>query len=284
MTDDHITAIISIGHIAWKTLNTNKEAAVLGITSKGVFAATPDKNILYFSGEEFRGPLTVNLLNFSQIKSEISIQAFLKLYPNKIRFRQTQVDIDIDRLAFIWEPPAFSSVIPPKSLLLKRADKLSEWMDYDTFIEALNISHNIFNDLQEYFRKGEYQHIIDFLVSLLGRGTGLTPTGDDFICGFLLAAYYWHEHIIPDFPIEQIRSRLSQDAAQLTTTLSKNLIDCAVQGSADERILQLLHWLNDGNGNLNTIAKELRSYGSSSGFDTLHGMLSFIRYALISQS
>ena len=83
MTDDHITAIISIGHIAWKTLNTNKEAAVLGITSKGVFAATPDKNVLYFSGEEFRGPLTVNLLNFSQIKVKFRSKHSLSCIPTK---------------------------------------------------------------------------------------------------------------------------------------------------------------------------------------------------------
>ncbi len=109
------------------------------------------------------------------------------------------------------------------------------------------------------------------LDGLLGLGGGLTPAGDDFICGFLLARF-----IISN--MTDLSGICSSDhivavASRKTTALSATLIRCAVQGKADERVMNGLRWIAEGKGEIKTIKKELLSYGSSSGVDTLAGML-----------
>lgn len=61
-----------------------------------------------------------------------------------------------------------------------------------------------------------------------------------------------------------------------TTDLSVQLINCANNGKADERILNVLRWIAQGGQNIEIIKKELLSYGSSSGTDTFAGILAAV--------
>ena len=94
-----------------------------------------------------------------------------------------------------------------------------------------------------------------------------SPAGDDFISGYLLVRSYQQSEKVGN--VEQ----LIELAYQKTTSLSANLIACAAQGAADERLLNMLRFLATGEGDLEEIREELLSYGSSSGIDSLAGML-----------
>ena len=111
------------------------------------------------------------------------------------------------------------------------------------------------------------------LEGLLGLGGGLTPSGDDFICGYLLAVYYLMQRFDYLKTQNNVTNRLTSKAHAKTTSLSATLIRCAAQGKADERVLNALRWIAGGVGEIDKINKELQSYGSSSGVDTLAGML-----------
>lgn len=108
---------------------------------------------------------------------------------------------------------------------------------------------------------------LHFLQHQLGRGNGLTPEGDDLVCGYILTRYYQGE----------VKKKACEDLAKIarerTTSLSASLIECTLEGGADERVLNALHYLADGNGNPEKILEELLSFGSSSGIATLAGML-----------
>jgi hypothetical protein len=61
-------------------------------------------------------------------------------------------------------------------------------------------------------------------------------------------------------------------AYQRTTTLSANLIECAAQGEADERLISVVDGIMTGEPSVADCAKYILDWGSSSGIDALVGM------------
>jgi hypothetical protein len=66
---------------------------------------------------------------------------------------------------------------------------------------------------------------LDAMRALVGRGPGLTPAGDDWLAGWLLA-----QHVNKD--LRGLRNL--EGLADRTTTLSRALLECAAAGEADE--------------------------------------------------
>lgn len=275
MPEKHQPFITSLGHIVFDTVRTSTTAVINGITSKGGFAITPDKHILFFSLENYRGPLTINLQNFKHQRFGVSFNSSFSLSPTEINFTDKDVALHITSSTPVWSPPDIPQIFPSHTGLLDRVrniNKIVEWHSPEIY--------NLSNKIRPLLRSGKFDQAADKLEAIIGYGTGLTPSGDDFICGFLLAAFYWYGQVLPVFPLVKIKDQLLDIARQSTTTLSTNLISCAAQGTADERILSCLHWLNNGTGDIDLIIEELRAYGSSSGIDTLLGVLTFIQAAL----
>ena len=75
------------------------------------------------------------------------------------------------------------------------------------------------------------------LAGLLGMGAGLTPSGDDILLGLLLALTRWGDVLAPGWDAPAFTRALLTLAYAKTTTLSANLIECASQGQADERLV-----------------------------------------------
>jgi len=90
------------------------------------------------------------------------------------------------------------------------------------------------------------------------------------LCGLLLS-----HHALDQKSLLNTDALLSQ-AKIRTTSLSTALLTCAAQGAADERLLDALVYLAGCGTQPETIQKELLSYGSSSGLDTLAGMIAAI--------
>lgn len=61
---------------------------------------------------------------------------------------------------------------------------------------------------------------------LIGRGTGLTPSGDDIVAGYLVAAHAWGQSCEP------VRSFVDRYARERTTSLSAALLRHAAAGEA----------------------------------------------------
>ena len=112
--------------------------------------------------------------------------------------------------------------------------------------------------------------------SFLGRGRGLTPAGDDLILGLALAASRWPALFWPSPGGAALAGglgpRLPALAYRKTTLLSAGLIECACDGQADERLIAALDGLLTGSPGLEQCAKNLLSWGSSSGSDALAGI------------
>jgi hypothetical protein len=106
----------------------------------------------------------------------------------------------------------------------------------------------------------------------LGCGRGLTPSGDDFITGLLLAIQRW-SHAIPESPhLYTLLEGLPSNGYTQTTSLSASIIAAAALGQADERLLHLARCILYGRSSPQQIADLLFNYGGSSGLDALTGI------------
>jgi hypothetical protein len=105
----------------------------------------------------------------------------------------------------------------------------------------------------------------------LGRGKGLTPSGDDHIVG-LLAIHTITEAFHPIF-LETVKDLIEQES--LTTDISKEYLSYALKGEFSSSVANVMNDLtvNNRQVDLEKHLLSLMSMGHSSGVDTAFGML-----------
>jgi hypothetical protein len=81
----------------------------------------------------------------------------------------------------------------------------------------------------------------------------------------------WGSILSPGFPVQELNEVVLGAAPAATTALSLSILRCAAQGQADERLVDSLDGIMTGQQELASIVARLRSYGASSGLDTLAG-------------
>jgi hypothetical protein len=126
--------------------------------------------------------------------------------------------------------------------------------------------------LQRYIRDEKKSLIGKILSNFLGYGEGLTPSGDDFVIGFLLSLNRWQDLLWLPAEISSLNHEIVETAYQKTTTLSANLIECASLGQGDARLIDAVDYLICGSVRRNNIVTNLLKWGNSSGVDTFLGM------------
>jgi len=100
------------------------------------------------------------------------------------------------------------------------------------------------------------------VAALVGRGDGLTPYGDDVLCGWLAA------HRAAGVATPEV-DRTVRGLAHTTTLLSATLLDCAMHG---EVIPEFAAWLASlGTADEETRAATLAGVGHTSGRGLLEG-------------
>jgi Protein of unknown function (DUF2877) len=104
-------------------------------------------------------------------------------------------------------------------------------------------------------------------VGLLGLGPGLTPSGDDLLCGALIAC----NAIGRGDAARDLHAGLQEAPAGATSALSWALLGAAAEGQGGESLHELLNAvLQDRPFDLALAA--LASHGHTSGWDTLAGV------------
>ena len=115
--------------------------------------------------------------------------------------------------------------------------------------------------------------LLNRLAAFLGQGSGLTPSGDDFLLGFFLTLHRWGT----DTPLAESARLLGQGIAEKarrqTTRLSANLIECAIHGEADQRLINALDGLMTTEKCDPARLDGLLTWGNSSGLDAFAGMI-----------
>lgn len=106
---------------------------------------------------------------------------------------------------------------------------------------------------------------------LMGRGLGLTPSGDDVLCGYGVALRYLHGERAPESTREYFDA-VSRMLPGRTTAVSEAYLTAMVDGYANEDVLALVAALAAGNERAAaTAAAGVLNLGHTSGADILLG-------------
>jgi len=272
----------SIGQQADQSLRNETQASILGVSARGVFLRTANDTVLFLSDEPWRGPLTINLVLPEAFDQGLEVgQSVRVAYPGLIL---PTFSVIIPITIEIWRPNPVRFKTSEFSNAIQGAEQLSamllEEASNSPFLEVLKIAEDgkaAISDKKKRMQswlsvsdEGKTESDIQALRRFIGMGTGLTPAGDDLICGYLLARF-----ALQGEPEQEIQPFIA-DAKAHTTALSAALIACTAQGSADERLTNALRFIAEGGADPAQVKQELLDYGNSSGIETLTGMVAAI--------
>lgn len=281
-----------IGTLAMDTLSTEQIAAVFSVTSRGIFMKFVNNKMIFLSFEDYRGPLTANLSGDLQHFGNLSSGGAATVSQERITFSNPDICISASN-AKVWQPPI--PLEPPlntenrQNLIYKLALDVYQQKSAEGFSgmipilagfpEDLNkdnqfqgISAKI-DEIRNQIALGDLLPLSQTIQSFLGFGSGLTPSGDDFIMGLLLSLNRWGGVFQPGNNLSILNEQVVEAAYRCTTTLSANLIDCAVLGLADERLIQAVDFLAAAKHHQPEVLHGLLNWGNSSGVDALVGMI-----------
>jgi hypothetical protein len=227
------------------------------------------------------------------IKVEISRKAFENLIPiinQKIQFNQkgfvafgsvfeikdkmeSECEIKTDRL-------------PTSAEVSNLFDELTKQLfDHNGKGEMVKAAHNVITESKSNLTIfGEHMEKVmnDLMISdspqdiahqalkLIGVGEGLTPSGDDFNCGFAAALFYLKGFKSAD-EIHQVHQSELPKLWDSTTTISREYLIYAHEGKFNEWVIRLFEYCNKGKDIVPTL-NEIKTLGHSSGSDFLTGM------------
>jgi len=140
--------------------------------------------------------------------------------------------------------------------------------------------------LETAFSLKNLRDAIEHGLSLVGFGPGLTPTGDDFLCGYSLAAYATSKienaechHLHSEFTSEWLKEILhhATKTNQLTTDISLMFLKLAVEQKFSQSLISLANSFgktrNEQSDSYSEAIRALGRYGHSSGYDAATGFL-----------
>jgi hypothetical protein len=279
--------VTSIGSIAWQVWQRDQTARVMGVTSRGLFLSI-DQRVLFVSFEHWRGPLTINLDRSIDALCALDVGAAAFFTHNRLIFPATEIVL-LASPHVVWQPPL--PIIPPYPIDQQRntaqqiakivatraldrgfAPLLNPLLDLPLngqLSSELSAVFTILQSLRHALRDNDLAFILNCITQLLGRGSGLTPSGDDCVLGMLLMLNRWQT----DEDWRELNRAVIAAAYQKTTTLSANLIECAATGQADERLLKVVDGIAAGSASIDECIEGVLGWGSSSGIDALAGMI-----------
>ncbi len=144
--------------------------------------------------------------------------------------------------------------------------------NYESPVSNLQFSNSLISSLAN----ADIPSTLTAAQKLAGLGIGLTPAGDDFILGAVLAAWIIHPSDVASVLAEEI----TNIAAPLTTSLSAAWLRSSGKGEAGILWHNFFNALSLPISNLQSPITNLLSIGHTSGADALAGFIgTFISYA-----
>lgn len=283
-----------MGAAAAQVLATATGGKVMGVTSKGAFLRSSD-SILFVTSAEYHSPFNLTLERTDRLLELLQPGDDFSFEPDCLKFQRVGMSIDTGS-AEIWVPPLptriISSLGDQCAIASGLAAQLQELDPQKGYLFLLNpraehatvLTQNtvaLAGGILTQYKQHEMQGFLDCSRQLLGSGSGLTPSGDDFLTGFFLYHIrYGLASGVDDEFIHLALREVTELAFQRTTTISANRLQAAEKGWSEDLFLHLIDHIFDPAIPLRSgFAELLMGFGHSSGVDTFMG----IYYALLSK-
>jgi hypothetical protein len=262
--------VTKIGYLAKKILTNGGMAGVLGKTSQGIYLSTPSRWVVFCTWGCFCSPLTMIIDREGNEFDHAVIGMEAQYGSNTFSIPEAGIVLRLDE-DLEWFPKRPLEHWPRLTDIFERLD----------WLVRIVINHKASSgEIAEAksFWVMDVSRPEEALVQQLGAGQGLTPSGDDFVIGFMLAmnrysATFWHHG-----DLESLNRQVVCAGYQKTTHLSANLIEMATWGESDERLVNAMDYILGADYPREKIAGDLAGWGHSSGLAVLAGIATAIRY------
>ncbi|HBY96292.1 MAG TPA: hypothetical protein DEP84_20450 [Chloroflexi bacterium] len=279
------------GEVALRALSTEQTATVMGVTSRGVFIRTASKWVIFLSYEDYCSPLTVALGERPHMLQGLRPAAPMLTAKGSLIFPTADSHIVVPRDA-VWHCPRAIGPVQPVAgrvrwlqhvgqIVVVAAQEyglspllpaLLDLPGNQTVPASLEATLHTILQLQHSLRTESVAAAVEHARRLLGKGEGLTPSGDDFMVGFLLVLNRWPRLYTFRSILYQFGEQIIKAAYDYTTTLSANLLECSIRGESDERLIRVADQLVTGRPGTPQYVVELLRWGASSGTAAFAGM------------
>lgn len=276
---------IQIGICAYESLEKNRAGEVVGITSKGVFLKLTDQSIIFLSKDNFGNPLTINLQAIPQTPP-LAVGESFEIANGSIRFERSLALIQTQSAA-IWSSKRSAnplSIYPDhmdamaflfnlRSRLAQPVLILDEVLSLSGLYPEIHPSDTEVQSMLRVLKSNALSSPAECFAPIrffAGRGRGLTPSGDDLLLGWIYTLGCWGGNPELDFP--QIQQVLRQAVENRTTAISHNLIEAAMQGEIDQRLLQAFEMMVGAQPMGSSKIQNVLEWGNSSGIEVCAGI------------
>jgi hypothetical protein len=283
-----------IGGLAQFAIETGHSGSVVGITSKGIFINSEDK-IIFLTGAGYKSPFNIKVGQIELLSNNLNLGGKCLFEGNSITFPHAQIKLDLQQ-AMIWRPEnpkkitcSWEQQIDRIDLLIKRMleiDPSRGWLFLKDFksIESVDqdSTHNhIKRNTDAFIAKFislDLQGCLDAARSIIGLGGGLTPSGDDWLAGFILLLTRVSQARCEENPfVVNLGKSLTEMAIQKTTKISANRMEAACIGWSEELFLDLIdHIITIDSEFGSQKISLLINFGHSSGVDTSLGIFAAV--------
>lgn len=135
--------------------------------------------------------------------------------------------------------------------------------------------HKRFIDFIKAFKNNKVGEISELTNKIIGFGSGLTPSMDDFICGIMISNIYFTYFLDLDIDLAyKINYEIVKNIDNKTTKISEEMLKWASKAKVSQDVRELLVSListEDTKGILRKVSK-VADFGHSSGTDILCGI------------
>lgn len=255
---------------AWEILQAGPaEAQVLGVFQRSVDLLVGERVLALVCPELLNGPFHIVLESLPAVP--LPPRVFWSWAPDGLQLGPWR--LLWTRPPVLWEPrPHWAALtLTPAALTLLRPIVLAAAQARRSVVSEIWLGEPVprVEALGRALVSGEPEAIARAAAALAGWGPGLTPSGDDFLAGVMLALWATGDQLSLS---ATLCSLLYEAAAPRTTRLSRAFLAAARDGLADERWHMLLRALVVGDPEpVAQAARAILAFGATSGLDMLTG-------------
>jgi hypothetical protein len=279
----------SLGCYAQKSLAGKTEGKVMGVTSNGLFLLF-GKYSIFVTTNQHQSPFNIILPIETTLPADLAAGDTAYYSLNELLIPERQWILPLADVP-VWTSPRpiplknseDEQAAAAKQLLIKLQQLdvekgfifLGKTASADTTEQAA-IRHATLT-FSKAFQNNDQNACLEAATALLGKGGGLTPSGDDWLAGFMLyhSCHSLAQNKNPRAFVNSLGAELVFSANRLTTFISANRIDAALLGWTEEFFLSTINYLfGDTTNNTASLAQNLIHFGHSSGVDTYMGIYS----------
>ena len=261
----------------------------MGLTSKGVFLLF-DKRSIFLTYSDHDSPFTIVLPPESLVPANISAGDIVYFSLEELLFPARDLSISLEEIP-VWVPDRPHNLTNDKATQETRLQQMLEellkispgkgWAflhqpDQNDLPEQIKI-RNAARGFAESFLAFHLPGCLKAANDLIGLGSGLTPSGDDWLTGYIL--FNVRKSQAEQQPLASFIANLGNElislAYQKTTWVSANRMEAALHGWSEGLFLNTIdHILSSSIQDVPAHIRALYHYGHSSGVDTFSGIAS----------